>query len=472
LVGGQHDREGPEGRKSVSEDTREEGDMQSRTLSPNASLGDALLGASGAGNLLGVTPRRGLARLRYRLLLGLLLVVVGPSVLFNITELSTIWSSPFGANTVLASCAALLIMLAFLRRAETLPGVGVISQVATTAMIAFGTVMTIMFAFRLGYSRGIFFGSFVGGLLFCFMLGLRSRASMGQAFHLIASPATCRLEEVPGIQWVRLSRPELPKDPHAVLIVDLREDFDDEWERLIATAAVKGIPVYHAKQVIESLTGRVEIEHLSENSFGSLIPNHGFNKVKRGIDFVLALLAFPFILLIGIVVGIVIKMQSPGPILFRQVRRGYKGEPFTVLKFRTMKNIVVSAEEMRLAAITKTGDPRITRFGAFLRRTRIDELPQVWNILRGEMSWIGPRPEAISLSDWYMGELPFYSYRHIVRPGITGWAQVNQGHVADIDSVYVKLHYDFYYIKYLSAGLDFLIVAKTFKTIFNGFGAK
>ena len=88
------------------------------------------------------------------------------------------------------------------------------------------------------------------------------------------------------------------------------------------------------------------------------------------------------------------------------------------------------------------------------------------------MSCIGPRPEAISLSDWDTGELPFYSYRHIVRPGITGWAQVNQGHVADIDSVFTKLHYDFYYIKYLSAGLDFLILAKTIRTVLNGVGAK
>jgi lipopolysaccharide/colanic/teichoic acid biosynthesis glycosyltransferase len=131
-----------------------------------------------------------------------------------------------------------------------------------------------------------------------------------------------------------------------------------------------------------------------------------------------------------------------------------------------------SGECARNSAITQTRDPRITRVGQFLRRTRIDELPQIWNIIRGEMSWIGPRPEALPLSEWYLTELPFYTYRHIVRPGITGWAQVNQGHVADLDGVHEKLHYDFFYIKNFSAWLDLLITWRTIGIVFSGFGAK
>ena len=126
----------------------------------------------------------------------------------------------------------------------------------------------------------------------------------------------------------------------------------------------------------------------------------------------------------------------------------------------------------RDSAITQSADPRITRVGAFLRRTRLDELPQIFNILRGDMSWIGPRPEVVSLSHWYESELPFYRYRHIVRPGITGWAQVNQGHVSRVDDVRGKLHYDFYYIKNFSVWLDILIVMRTVVTVFNGFGAR
>ena len=120
--------------------------------------------------------------------------------------------------------------------------------------------------------------------------------------------------------------------------------------------------------------------------------------------------------------------------------------------------------------LTVEDDERITRVGKFLRRTRLDEIPQVINILRGEMSFIGPRPEALPLSDWYEQELPFYSYRHIVRPGLTGWAQVNQGHVAELEEVSHKLQYDFYYIKNFSAWLDIVIVLRTIRIVLFGFG--
>jgi lipopolysaccharide/colanic/teichoic acid biosynthesis glycosyltransferase len=129
-------------------------------------------------------------------------------------------------------------------------------------------------------------------------------------------------------------------------------------------------------------------------------------------------------------------------------------------------------EDERSAAMTKESDGRITRVGAVLRQLRLDELPQMFNILKWEMSWIGPRPEAEVLSVWYTSELPFYRYRHVVKPGISGWAQVNQGHVADVDEVHRKLQYDFYYIKYFSPWLDLLIFLRTIKTMLTGFGSK
>ena len=175
-----------------------------------------------------------------------------------------------------------------------------------------------------------------------------------------------------------------------------------------------------------------------------------------------------------LVIAVLIRLDSPGPILFRQRRMGYRGMPFNMLKFRTMVTRQVGSgdDAAREDAITRGGDDRVTRIGRFLRRTRIDELPQIVNILRGEMSWIGPRPEAVPLSRWYEAELPFYAYRHIVRPGITGWAQVNQGHVAELDDVHVKLHYDFYYIKFFSSWLDLLIALRTVGIMLTGFGAK
>jgi lipopolysaccharide/colanic/teichoic acid biosynthesis glycosyltransferase len=194
-------------------------------------------------------------------------------------------------------------------------------------------------------------------------------------------------------------------------------------------------------------------------------------RLRRVIDLVTALIAAVLLMPAFLVVALLIKADSRGPVLFRQIRIGYRGEPFLVTKFRTMTAVREESDPLS-GAITRDNDHRVTRVGRFLRRTRIDEFPQILNILKGEMSWIGPRPEAAVLSHWYESELPFYRYRHIVPPGITGWAQVNQGHVAELDQVMSKLHYDFYYIKNFSPWLDALIVARTFRIIVNGFGSK
>ena len=128
--------------------------------------------------------------------------------------------------------------------------------------------------------------------------------------------------------------------------------------------------------------------------------------------------------------------------------------------------------DARVDNYTAEGDKRITRVGQFLRQYRLDELPQIINILRGDMSWIGPRPEAISLAEWYEREIPFYVYRHIVRPGISGWAQVHQGNVAAVDAAKLKLEYDFYYIKHFSFWLDAIIAMKSLRAIVTCFGSR
>jgi lipopolysaccharide/colanic/teichoic acid biosynthesis glycosyltransferase len=214
----------------------------------------------------------------------------------------------------------------------------------------------------------------------------------------------------------------------------------------------------------------VDIERLSENSFGSLVPARGYFYLKGLIDFLCAMLLLPLALPVMAVTAIAIRLDSKGPALFRQKRVGHAGKPITVYKFRTMRP--AEADDERKAAMTGDDDDRITRVGGFLRNLRIDELPQIFNILKWEMSWIGPRPEAEVLSRWYTSEIPFYRYRHVVKPGITGWAQVNQGHVAEVHEVHRKLQYDFYYIKYFSPWLDVLIVFRTIKTMVTGWGAR
>ncbi len=280
------------------------------------------------------------------------------------------------------------------------------------------------------------------------------------------------LEVIPGVDWQMMRRPDLSETLGCnAVVADFAADLPPEWERFLADAALAGRMVYQVKQLSESLTGRVEVAHLSENSFGSLIPARGYFHLKSVVDFLAALALVPVILLPMLMVAGAIKIDSRGPALFRQRRIGLAGKPITIYKFRSMR-VHDAGEDERGAAMTDHEDDRITRLGAFLRRTRIDELPQIINILKGEMSWIGPRPEALVLSSWYTGEIPFYRYRHVVRPGISGWAQVSQGHVANVDEVNEKLQYDFFYIKYFSPWLDLLIMFRTIKTMATGFGSR
>ena len=184
----------------------------------------------------------------------------------------------------------------------------------------------------------------------------------------------------------------------------------------------------------------------------------------------LAFMSLPLVLPVCAIISLAILLLDGRPIFFFQKRGGFRGLPFTAYKFRTMKSEPTREPLARNQVIHN--DPRISPLGGFLRRHRLDELPQVLNILRGEMGWIGPRPEPLELSMIYEKKLPFYRYRHAVRPGLTGWAQVNQGHVTSVSDIDEKLKYDFYYIKNVSIWLDFLIILKTFRIVLFGIGAK
>lgn len=197
-------------------------------------------------------------------------------------------------------------------------------------------------------------------------------------------------------------------------------------------------------------------------------PGFLYSRTKRCLDLSVSAIAFiPFIFICSLI-SILNEIWSPGPLFFKQSRIGHRGEPFTLIKFRTM---IVDKECMD-SLLTADRDPRITRVGKLLRRTRLDELPQLINVIRGEMSWIGPRPEATALSKLYQRTLPNYKYRHIILPGITGWAQINQGHVTKIKDIRTKLSYDLFFIKNASIWLELRILFRTIPILISGYGAK
>jgi lipopolysaccharide/colanic/teichoic acid biosynthesis glycosyltransferase len=333
--------------------------------------------------------------------------------------------------------------------------------------MSYGVLLLGLVLLRLDYSRYQLLSSFVIAVIWFYWVFFISRRSLRPRLAIVPGGRNFGLDQMERIDLLPLKDPRLKGLGADAIVADLHSNLPPRWESFIARAALRGIPVYHAKQIAESLTGKVEVEHLSENTFGSVIPSLVYTSTKRFLDLAgVAICGLPFLLVIGLA-AIAIKLDSEGSIFFAQARVGYRGRVFAMIKLRTMQ-----MGEAKQSHFTRDGDPRVTRVGAFLRKYRIDELPQIWNILKGEMSFIGPRPESLPLAAAYEAAIPFYNYRHIVRPGITGWAQVNQGNVAQVEAATNKLHYDFYYIKHFSPWLDALIVAKTISTIITGFGAK
>lgn len=204
-----------------------------------------------------------------------------------------------------------------------------------------------------------------------------------------------------------------------------------------------------------------------ENNFGVLSPSPIYVFVKRVIDFVIVFASIPIILPIGLIVALLVKIESEGGAIFKQKRVGFRGRDFEIYKFRSMR-----IPQHRLPMDLSNDHHRVTRVGRVIRKYRLDEIPQLWNVLKGDMSLIGPRPETRELHLRYEKEIPFFNYRLIVRPGLTGWAQVMQGYTTNREGAIDKLSYDFYYIKHFSFWLDALIFSRTFKVLFHGTGSK
>lgn len=375
-------------------------------------------------------------------------------------------------NTFAGCVIAVTVGVFIFRGVSTYPGTESSAYILPSFLLSFGTLALVFIAGRLQYALSVLFGSFLLSVAFTYIVYFKIQRARDLKVGFVEEVDPSIVEELDGVSWVKLDSPSSSIEGLAAVAVDLRRAFSDEWERKLADYALSGLPVYHIKHLYESLTGKVELEQLSESSFGSLSPLSAYMVLKHTIDWVLACVVGILLLPVLLLVAAAIRLDSPGPALFRQTRVGYRGRPFRVFKFRTMQTVGVNDAESRDSAKTQDQDKRITKLGGVLRKTRIDELPQIMNVLRMEMSWIGPRPEAQVLSQWYEQEIPFYRYRHIVRPGITGWAQVNQGHVAEIADVTSKLHYDFYYVKHFSPWIDLLIVARTIRTMVTGFGAR
>lgn len=226
-----------------------------------------------------------------------------------------------------------------------------------------------------------------------------------------------------------------------------------------------GVRFDHLASVYEECTGKIAVENLRPSWF---IFSSGFRKsrsleaAKRAMDIVMSLIGIVLTAPIMLMVAALVRITSPGPVIYQQQRVGKNGRVFTLYKFRSMRN---DAEKHTGAVWATAGDTRVTPIGRFLRKARLDELPQFWNVLRGDMSFVGPRPERPEFVNELTRQIPFYGERHTVRPGLTGWAQVTFRYGATVEDSMEKLQCDLFYIKNLSIALDLFVILKTIQTV-------
>ncbi|MFZ3265433.1 MAG: TIGR03013 family XrtA/PEP-CTERM system glycosyltransferase [Terriglobales bacterium] len=232
----------------------------------------------------------------------------------------------------------------------------------------------------------------------------------------------------------------------------------------------QGVKIEEAALWLERISGKIEVENLYP---GWLVHGEGFRRstvfrlVRRVISIVISLISLILALPLIPLIALVVRLDSGEPVFYTQTRVGKGGRLFNVVKFRTMRQ---DAEALSGPKWAVNNDPRVTRVGKFLRSLRLDDIPQLWCVLKGDMAIVGPRPERPEFVEWLSREIPYYGVRHMVRPGLTGWARVRYKHVSTVEDAHEELQYDLFYIKNASIGLDLLIMFQTIKTVLLGRG--
>ena len=290
-------------------------------------------------------------------------------------------------------------------------------------------------------------------------------AQVPQQLRALLEPQVLSPTELHWVAWQPHTKQALPACDG--LVIDPGADASDERTRLLSQLKMQHLRLYSVESVAELLSGRKMLPS-AHNSLWEIDNDPGYDRVKRLMDLLCVIALAPIWLPLSAAVALAVKFDSPGPVLFVQTRVGRNGRHFNLYKFRSM----VHGLQAPGVDFARADDPRITRVGRFIRRTRLDELPQLVNVLIGQMSLMGPRPEQVPFVREFASSIPSYPYRHLVRPGLTGWAQVQQGYADSAEATRIKLSYDLYYVEHYSLALDLLIAAKTLKIVFTGFGAR
>ena len=286
----------------------------------------------------------------------------------------------------------------------------------------------------------------------------------------ISDKAPQELFEHKNIEWVKQGAgPTSIQERVDLVAVDDESPLAQITQNSQLSGFFFGIPRISAFVLLEELSGKVKLSSLTASVLSTISPPRAYFLTKRIGELVFVIVLSPLVFVLCLLLGTLIKIDSAGPMLFRQRRTGLNGKEFWITKLRTMTHDLTELPKERFAT---EADQRITQTGRWIREYRLDELPQFWNVLRGEMSLIGPRPEQPEFVRQFRSSIPLYEIRHTVRPGITGWAQIRYGYASSEEQAREKLEYDLFYIKHMSVWLDFNIVLRTLTTIILRKGAR
>lgn len=408
---------------------------------------------------------RALARRLRTVLAGLGLVAAWTATTIWLTGGLDLWLSTRGTRMHLLANIVFTLAAAFYAGITRGPLDERVRRSVIFTISVFGVFALTIIMGRLFFSRPMLASTLMQALTVSMLvLFLRKREGPSR-IAIIAGGAEEALSSAPHAQLIDDPATDLRR--FDTVLVTPEEMASPRWAKTLSRAMLAGVQVRHIGEYHEDSRGAVSLSHFDLDD----VSTHGitsYKSLKRAIDIGLVAAIAPIAIPLTLLSGLAILVTSGRPVFFLQQRIGLGGKPFTMWKLRTMRP---RPEEAELRT-TIARDSRVTRVGAVLRRFRIDELPQLWNVLKGEMSLIGPRPEAAQLHAGYAEAIPHYSYRYLVRPGITGWAQVSCPPSATADEARTKLTYDLFYVKHVSFVLDARIIVRTFWTLIEGGGVR
>ena len=390
---------------------------------------------------------------------------------YDIRKAGNLKSTLRSLGVSLIGCAAIYLVVYFASKPNSLPRFGVAIFLVLAVLITFfwRLLYVRLFTTASKQKRALIIGAGRAGLALAQIVAEQDPPPFTLVGLIDDDPAKkgTLIENFPVLGNHRDMRGIIETHHITDIILAISNVMSPGMFQTILTSQEKGMNLATMQDTYESLTNRVPISLLESDwiirSFIDRKPTSGLYRIsKRLMDLFFGLIGLVAMAVLFPILALLIRLDSKGPIIFKQVRLGRGGVPYTILKFRTMKDNLDMEKE---ALVTSTNDPRVTRVGRYMRKTHLDELPQIINVLRGEMSFVGPRSEREELVCIFQREVPFYRARMLVKPGITGWAQIHQDYAETVAETAIKLEYDLYYIENASILMDISIIMRTITNV-------